>query len=40
LDAIWKDGFRYAKAEVMLSDFYAHGVCKQDLFDTIDSVRG
>lgn len=40
LDSIWKDGFRYAKAGVMLSDFYAHGVYQQDLFATNDTVRG
>jgi len=40
LDAIWKDGFRYAKAGVMLSDFYAAGVCQQNLFASSDTARG
>ena len=40
LDGIWKDGFRYAKAGVMLSDFYNYGICQQDLFATNDTVRG
>lgn len=39
LDNIWKDGFRYAKAGVMLSDFYYHGIFKQDLFEAADSMR-
>jgi DNA polymerase V len=34
LDHLWKDGYRYAKAGVMLSDFYATGVCQPSLFDT------
>lgn len=33
LDKIWKDGYRYAKAGVMLSDFYDEGVYQVDLFD-------
>ncbi|EIY5055769.1 Y-family DNA polymerase [Klebsiella variicola] len=33
LDAIWKDGHRYQKAGVMLSDFYSQGVAQLNLFD-------
>jgi len=33
LDKIWKDGYRYAKAGVMLSDFYDEGVYQVDLFE-------
>ncbi|MHB6196458.1 Y-family DNA polymerase [Klebsiella pneumoniae] len=33
LDAIWKDGHRYQKAGVMLSDFYSQGVVQLNLFD-------
>lgn len=33
LDVIWKDGYRYAKAGVMLSDFYDEGVHQVDLFE-------
>ena len=33
LDTIWKDGYRYAKAGVMLSDFYDEGVYQVDLFE-------
>ncbi|WP_018693811.1 translesion error-prone DNA polymerase V subunit UmuC [Algicola sagamiensis] len=32
LDHIWRDGFRYAKAGVMLFDFYDRGVYQIDLF--------
>lgn len=32
LDAIWRDGFRYAKAGVMLGDFYQSGVAQLDMF--------
>lgn len=32
LDAIWKDGYRYAKAGVMLSEFVQPGALQQDLF--------
>jgi DNA polymerase V len=34
LDQLWRDGYRYAKAGVMLSDFYAPGVYQRELFDT------
>jgi DNA polymerase V len=34
LGQLWRDGFRYAKAGVMLSDFYAPGVYQPGLFDT------
>lgn len=33
LDAIWKDGYRYQKAGVMLGDFYSQGVAQLNLFD-------
>jgi DNA polymerase V len=33
LDRIWKQGFRYMKAGVMLSDFYSQGVAQLNLFD-------
>lgn len=33
LDRIWCDGYRYAKAGVMLSDFYDEGVYQTCLFD-------
>ncbi|EPJ9334293.1 Y-family DNA polymerase [Klebsiella pneumoniae] len=33
LDAIWRDGHRYQKAGVMLSDFYSQGVAQLNLFD-------
>lgn len=32
LDAIWHDGFRYAKAGIMLGDFYQSGVAQLDMF--------
>jgi len=34
LDRLWKDGFRYMKAGVMLSDFFSQGVAQLNLFDT------
>lgn len=34
LDRIWRDGYRYAKAGVMLSDFYDPGQLQADLFDS------
>jgi DNA polymerase V len=33
LQRIYKDGYRYAKAGVMLSDFYAPGTYQLGLFD-------
>lgn len=33
LDRIWKEGFRYMKAGVMLSDFFSQGVAQLNLFD-------
>lgn len=33
LGAIWRDGFRYAKAGVMLTDLYPQGSQQPDLFD-------
>ncbi|QQD22795.1 translesion error-prone DNA polymerase V subunit UmuC [Oceanospirillaceae bacterium ASx5O] len=32
LQTIWKDGYRYAKAGITLSDFYDQGVMQPDLF--------
>ena len=37
LKRIWKDGFRYAKAGVMLSDFYDPGMFQPGLFDDIST---
>lgn len=34
LRAIWRDGFRYMKAGVMLSDLFSQGVAQPDLFDS------
>jgi DNA polymerase V len=33
LERIWRDGYQYAKAGVMLSDFYESGVYQPSLFD-------
>ncbi len=33
LDVIWKNGYRYQKAGVMLGDFYSQGVAQLNLFD-------
>ncbi|BBV40418.1 Y-family DNA polymerase [Citrobacter portucalensis] len=33
LDKIWKDGYRYQKAGVMLGDFFSQGVAQLNLFD-------
>ncbi|BDH46003.1 DNA polymerase V subunit UmuC [Salmonella enterica subsp. enterica serovar Choleraesuis] len=33
LDSIWKDGFRYMKVGVVLSDFFSQGVAQLNLFD-------
>ncbi len=33
LEQIWKDGHRYMKAGVMLSDFFSQGVAQLNLFD-------
>lgn len=33
LDTIWKDGYRYQKAGVMLGDFFSQGVAQLNLFD-------
>jgi len=33
LDRIWRDGFRYMKAGIMLSDFFNQGVAQLNLFD-------
>lgn len=32
LDTIWRDGFRFAKAGIMLSDFYQSNVAQLDMF--------
>ncbi len=37
LKRIWKDGFRYAKAGVMLSDFYDPGMFQPRLFDDVST---
>ncbi|KPN77838.1 DNA polymerase V subunit UmuC [Shewanella sp. Sh95] len=37
LKRIWKNGFRYAKAGVMLSDFYDPGMFQPGLFDDIST---
>ena len=37
LKRIWKDGFRYAKAGVMLSDFYDPGMFQPGLFDNVST---
>ena len=37
LKRIWKDGFRYAKAGVMLSDFYDPGMFQPGLFDGVST---
>ncbi len=37
LKRIWKDGFRYAKAGVMLSDFYDPGMYQPGLFDDVST---
>ena len=39
LDQVWKDGYRYAKAGVMLSDFYHNGVQQGDLFAASESIK-
>ncbi|MDA8491634.1 Y-family DNA polymerase [Kluyvera sp. Awk 3] len=33
LDAVWKEGYRYQKAGVMLGDFFSQGVAQLNLFD-------
>ncbi|WP_428838696.1 translesion error-prone DNA polymerase V subunit UmuC [Marinomonas fungiae] len=38
LKRIWKDGFRYAKAGVMLSDFYDPGMFQPGLFDDVSTL--
>uniref|UniRef100_UPI0040486DEB translesion error-prone DNA polymerase V subunit UmuC n=1 Tax=Rheinheimera sp. TaxID=1869214 RepID=UPI0040486DEB len=37
LKRIWKDGFRYTKAGVMLSDFYDPGMFQPGLFDEVST---
>jgi len=32
LDSIWRDGFRYAKAGIMLGDFFQSGIAQLDMF--------
>lgn len=34
---LWRDGFRYMKAGVMLADFYKHDTFQQDFFKTGDA---
>ncbi len=38
LKRIWKDGFRYTKAGVMLSDFYDPGMFQPGLFDEVSTL--
>ncbi|QLY37537.1 Y-family DNA polymerase [Citrobacter freundii] len=40
LDAIWKDGYRYQKAGVMLGDFFSQGIAQLNLFDDNAPRRG
>ncbi len=40
LQQIWRDGYRYAKAGVMLSDFYDEGVCQTSLFEPAADYAG
>ncbi|WP_373261252.1 Y-family DNA polymerase [Citrobacter freundii] len=40
LDAIWKDGYRYQKAGVMLGDFFSKGIAQLNLFDDNAPRRG
>ncbi|MCH8475939.1 MAG: translesion error-prone DNA polymerase V subunit UmuC [Opitutales bacterium] len=37
---IWKDGYRYAKAGVMLTDFYPSGIYQPSLFDEAAAKPG
>lgn len=37
LKRIWRDGYRYNKAGIMLSDFYNHGSCQPSLFDPMSA---
>lgn len=39
LNRIWKDGFRYAKAGVMLTDFYDAGIQQHNLFADQNPVK-
>ncbi|MCC5451843.1 translesion error-prone DNA polymerase V subunit UmuC [Rheinheimera sp. UJ51] len=39
LQQIWRDGYRYAKAGVMLSDFYDEGVYQPSLFEPTASYH-
>lgn len=39
LNKIWKDGFRYAKAGVMLTDFYDAGIQQHNLFADQNPVK-
>ncbi|WP_425435138.1 DUF4113 domain-containing protein [Oceanospirillum sanctuarii] len=34
LRAVWRDGYRFAKAGILLSDFYPEGPFQPELFDT------
>ncbi|MCH8493906.1 MAG: translesion error-prone DNA polymerase V subunit UmuC [Idiomarina sp.] len=40
LKQIWKDGYRYAKAGVMLTDFYPSGIYQPSLFDDVTPKPG
>lgn len=39
LDRIWQPGYRYAKAGVMLSDFYRDGAFQPELLDSTETDR-
>ncbi|MDX5408550.1 MAG: DUF4113 domain-containing protein, partial [Chromatiaceae bacterium] len=39
LDSLWVNGYRYAKAGVMLADFYDPGVYQPSLFDEPLAVK-
>lgn len=40
LSKIWKDGYRYAKSGVMLTDFYDNNITQYDLFGEASPVTG
>ncbi|WP_431688783.1 translesion error-prone DNA polymerase V subunit UmuC [Hahella sp. NBU794] len=40
LERIWRDGYRYLKAGVMLCDFSPPGVCQRHLFEEDEGRRG
>ncbi|WP_262145239.1 translesion error-prone DNA polymerase V subunit UmuC [Serratia ficaria] len=40
LETIWRDGYRYQKAGIMLSDFYDTGIAQIDFFDELQPRNG